>query len=61
MKSTATANSNIALVKYWGQRNPKLVLPFNSSISMTLDGLYTTTTVEAMGKLKKDSVCRLKE
>lgn len=46
MKATAIANSNIALVKYWGKRDPNLILPHNSSISMTLDNLHTTTTVE---------------
>jgi diphosphomevalonate decarboxylase len=46
MKATATANANIALVKYWGKREKKLILPFNSSISMTCEGLFTTTTVE---------------
>src|SRR3989339_336721 len=56
MKSTAIANSNIALVKYWGKRNEKLILPFNSSISMTLDGLYTATTVEFSEKYKQDSL-----
>ncbi|HLC80117.1 MAG TPA: diphosphomevalonate decarboxylase [archaeon] len=56
MKSTAIANSNIALVKYWGKRNEKLILPHNSSISLTLDGLYTTTTVEFSPKYKKDEL-----
>ena len=46
MKKTAIAPSNIALVKYWGKRNEELILPYNSSISMTLDKLYTTTTIE---------------
>lgn len=46
MKASAIANANIALVKYWGKRNEKLMLPNNSSISMTTDGLYTHTTVE---------------
>ncbi len=46
MKSTAIAYANIALVKYWGKRDEQLILPYNSSISMTLDELYTTTTVE---------------
>ncbi|MFX1250068.1 MAG: diphosphomevalonate decarboxylase [Promethearchaeota archaeon] len=45
-KITAIANTNIALVKYWGKRDTNLILPFNSSISMTLDKLYTKTTVE---------------
>ena len=56
MKSTAIANSNIALVKYWGKRNEHLILPHNSSISMTLDGLYTATTVEFSEKNKMDSL-----
>jgi len=46
MKKTAVANVNIALIKYWGKRDAKLFLPYNNSISLTLDGLYTTTTVE---------------
>lgn len=56
MKATAIANANIALVKYWGKRNDELILPMNSSISMTCDGLTTTTTVEFSEKLKEDSV-----
>jgi len=54
MKATAIANANIALVKYWGKRNKKLVLPQNNSISMTLDGLNTVTTVEFDKKYGKD-------
>ncbi len=45
MKATATACSNIALVKYWGKRDLPLNLPAASSLSMTLGGLTTTTTV----------------
>jgi diphosphomevalonate decarboxylase len=54
MKATAIANANIALVKYWGKRNEKLMLPQNSSISMTLDGLNTVTTVEFSKKYNRD-------
>jgi len=54
MKSTAIANANIALVKYWGKKDKKLMLPQNSSISMTLDGLNTITTVEFDKKYDKD-------
>ncbi len=46
MKASAVANSNIALAKYWGKRDAKLMLPNNSSISMTLDGLFSHTTCE---------------
>lgn len=54
MKATAIANVNIALIKYWGKRDRKLILPNNSSISMTLDGLKTVTTVEFDNVYDKD-------
>lgn len=56
MKSTATANANIALVKYWGKRDDKLILPQNGSISMTCDGLSTITTVEFSDEYNEDTV-----
>jgi len=46
MKATAVAHANIALVKYWGKRDDMLVLPQASSLSVALDKLRTTTTVE---------------
>lgn len=46
MKTTAVAPSNIAFIKYWGRKNEDLRLPSNASISMNLDNLLTTTTVE---------------
>ncbi|MFV1958115.1 MAG: diphosphomevalonate decarboxylase [Planctomycetota bacterium] len=45
MKATARAPSNVALVKYWGKRDRRLNLPATGSISVTLDGLETVTTV----------------
>lgn len=54
MKITVRVNSNIALVKYWGKRNKKLMLPLNSNLSMTFDKLNTITTVEFDKKYKKD-------
>lgn len=45
MKATAKAHTNIALIKYWGKRNESLILPTNNSLSVTLDGFYTTTNV----------------
>lgn len=42
---TARAHTNIALIKYWGKRNKKLFLPYNSSLSLTLDCFYTDTSV----------------
>ena len=42
-KTTWTAPSNIALVKYWGKK--ELQIPCNPSVSFTLDKCRTTTTV----------------
>lgn len=44
--ATATANANIALIKYWGKADERLVIPTTSSLSITLDGMATTTTVD---------------
>jgi diphosphomevalonate decarboxylase len=38
-EATARSNVNVALVKYWGKRDPELNLPATGSISITLDGL----------------------
>jgi diphosphomevalonate decarboxylase len=46
MRATAVAHANIALVKYWGKRDETLVLPEAGSLSVALDLLRTTTTVE---------------
>jgi diphosphomevalonate decarboxylase len=42
---TARAGTNIALVKYWGKRDPALNLPATGSLSLTLDGLGSETRV----------------
>ncbi|KAG2197207.1 hypothetical protein INT47_003582 [Mucor saturninus] len=50
MKSvTCTAPVNIAVIKYWGKRDTELILPTNSSISVTLsqDILHSKTTISA--------------
>ncbi|MGC8652205.1 MAG: diphosphomevalonate decarboxylase [Candidatus Micrarchaeia archaeon] len=53
---TAIATPNIALVKYWGKRDEKLILPYNSSISITLDEKFnTTTSVYFSDKLGNDT------
>lgn len=49
MRATARACANIAFVKYWGKRDPALNLPAAGSLSLTLDGLHTTTTVSFGG------------
>ena len=45
MTTTATAHTNIALIKYWGKKDLILNLPTTSSISLTLNEFYTRTTV----------------
>lgn len=45
-KATAVAHPNIALVKYWGKRDERLILPHQSSLSATLGPLSVTTSVE---------------
>src|SRR5690625_4528285 len=54
MKATAKANVNIALIKYWGKRDEELILPTNNSLSLTLDGLFTTTSVHFKEELTED-------
>lgn len=56
VKITATANSNIALIKYWGKRDINLNLPAVGSISITLDGLSTRTSVLFNHALKEDQL-----
>ena len=53
---TARASSNIALVKYWGKRDPLLNLPAVGSISVTLEKLFTTTSVHFDPALKHDEI-----
>lgn len=55
-KVTVQAGSDIALVKYWGKKDKVLRLPANGSISMILDSLTTTTTVEFLPTLTQDEV-----
>ncbi|MCA9581704.1 MAG: diphosphomevalonate decarboxylase [Myxococcales bacterium] len=54
-RATATANTNIAIAKYWGKCDTKLNLPAVPSISLTLDGLSTTTTVTFDDRFPKDT------
>ena len=44
--------SNIALVKYWGKRDPQM--PENPSISFTLNDCKTTTTLRFLKKIEED-------
>jgi len=53
---TAFAHPNIALIKYWGNRDNALRLPANNSISMNLDRLFTQTTVTFSASFEDDSL-----
>lgn len=55
-KTTVQAGSDIAFVKYWGKKDKILRLPTNGSISMILDSLQSTTTVEFLPNLAKDEI-----
>lgn len=55
-KATAVSCSNIALIKYWGNRDQRLRLPSNPSLSMNLAGLETRTTVQFSTSLSADEV-----
>ncbi|MGD0709437.1 MAG: diphosphomevalonate decarboxylase, partial [Anaerolineaceae bacterium] len=54
--ATAIAHPNIALIKYWGDRDPHLHLPVNGSISFNLDGLTTRTQVTFDAQLRADEL-----
>jgi len=53
-RATAVACANIALIKYWGNRDQAQRLPSNPSLSMNMAGLTTATTVEFDPALKQD-------
>lgn len=55
-KTTVAAGSDIALVKYWGKKDKVLRLPANGSVSIILDSLQSTTTVEFLPNLTQDEV-----
>ncbi|KAI8790940.1 diphosphomevalonate decarboxylase [Biomphalaria glabrata] len=55
---TCTAPVNIAVIKYWGKRNEKLILPTNSSLSVTLgqDELRAKTSVAVSSDFIEDKM-----
>ena len=54
MRAVAKAQPNIALIKYWGKRNPVRNLPAVGSISITLSELFTEMAVEIDPSLRGD-------
>ncbi len=55
-KTTCISCSNIAFIKYWGNRDAMRRVPLNDSVSMNLDHATTTTTVEFDAQLNDDDV-----
>jgi diphosphomevalonate decarboxylase len=53
---TAEAQPNIALIKYWGKRDVDRNLPAVSSLSVTLDSLRTSMTVQFDDALADDEL-----
>lgn len=53
-RATAVAHPNIALSKYWGKREQGHNLPAVPSLSVTLSGMATTTSVAFDPDLKTD-------
>ena len=47
--ATASANTNIALIKYWGKADESLTIPTASSLSLPRGATRTTTTVSFDG------------
>jgi diphosphomevalonate decarboxylase len=56
MRALARAQPNIALVKYWGKRDIERNLPATGSLSLTLDALWTETSVELDAAAAGDSL-----
>lgn len=52
----AVAHPNIAFIKYWGNRDNRLRLPVNGSISMNLWALATKTTVTFSSSCVRDTL-----
>ena len=42
---TVKSYANIAIIKYWGKADAVKMIPATSSISLTLENMFTTTTV----------------
>ena len=60
MQASAKAHSNLALVKYWGKRDIDRNLPAVSSLSITLDAIWTSMDV-TFGDFPADALSVLGE
>jgi diphosphomevalonate decarboxylase len=52
----ARAGANFALIKYWGKADARLNVPAVGSISITLGGLFTETTVDLASGAASDEL-----
>ena len=44
----AKSYANIAIIKYWGKEDAKKMVPSTSSISLTLENMYTETSLSPL-------------
>jgi len=56
LEATYEAPPNIALVKYWGLRDRVRAIPYNSSLSVTLERFRSRTTVRFDPEVREDRV-----
>jgi phosphomevalonate decarboxylase len=56
LKATAVAHPIQGLIKYHGLKEPKQRIPYHDSISVCIEALTTTTTVEASNSLKQNEI-----
>jgi diphosphomevalonate decarboxylase len=56
MQATAIAHPNVALIKYWGKQDVASNLPAVGSLSLTLGGLATRTTISFAADLVTDEL-----
>ena len=54
--ATAVAHPNIAFIKYWGNRDQRLRIPMNGSISMNLAALETRTAISLLEGAASDQL-----
>ena len=51
-RSTVKSYANIAIIKYWGKKDPIKMIPATSSISLTLENLFTETEISFITRKK---------